>query len=148
MAALAVFALTLLARDAAGLDAPRRRLPLRRLLLRYSAACTVLGASAIIHAVAAAAAAATSAIGLPAVGGRDRAATARVHGRTLPRGVTSRGSGRGGSRRGLLLVGAERDTCLTAAACSAHESLCVARMLCTLSFKSSCVFIFHLIFLC
>jgi len=50
MAALAVFALTLLARDAAGLDAPRRRLPLRRLLLRYSAACTVLGASAIIHA--------------------------------------------------------------------------------------------------
>jgi len=148
MAALAVFGLTLLSRDAAGLDAPRRRLPLRRLLLRYSAACTVLGASSIIHAVAAAAAAETSAIGLPAVGGRDRAATARVHGRTLPRGVTSRGSGRGGSRRGLLLVGAERDTCLTAAACSAHESLCVARMLCTFSFKSLCVFIFHLIFLC
>jgi len=139
MAALAVFALTLLARDAAGLDAPRRRLPLRRLLLRYSAACTVLGASAIIHAAETSASHALALSGFLLWAGGIA---------LLPRGVTSRGSGRGGSRRGLLLVGAERDTCLTAAACSAHESLCVARMLCTFSFKSSCVFIFHLIFLC
>ncbi|CAL5049381.1 unnamed protein product [Urochloa decumbens] len=50
MAALAIFALTLLGHDAAGLA--RRRAPLRHRLLRYSAACIVLGASALLHAVA------------------------------------------------------------------------------------------------
>ncbi|CAN6163087.1 unnamed protein product [Urochloa humidicola] len=50
MAALAIFALTLLVHDAAG-QAPRHA-PLRQRLLRYSAACSVLGASALLHAVA------------------------------------------------------------------------------------------------
>lgn len=51
MAALAVLALTLLVHDATGL-APHR-LQLRHRLLRYSAACIVLRASALFHAAAA-----------------------------------------------------------------------------------------------
>jgi hypothetical protein len=60
MAALAIFALALLVHDAAG-RAPNRRLPLRHRLLCYSAACIVLGASALFHAVAATAAATATA---------------------------------------------------------------------------------------
>ncbi|CAN6163078.1 unnamed protein product [Urochloa humidicola] len=50
MDALAIFALTLLIHDATG-PAPRRA-PLRQRLLRCSAACIVVGASALLHAVA------------------------------------------------------------------------------------------------
>ncbi|CAL5054404.1 unnamed protein product [Urochloa decumbens] len=52
-AALAIFAqMMMLVDDAAGLAQAHLRLPLRHRLLRYSAACMVLGASALFHAVA------------------------------------------------------------------------------------------------
>ncbi|CAN6173233.1 unnamed protein product [Urochloa humidicola] len=115
MAALAIFALTImLVHDAEGL-APCRA-PLRQRLLGYSAACIVLGASALLYAVAIAvddpndivALAGFLASWLPAVVGRACTAAAGVHGRTLPRGVASRCSGRGGSRRSFLLAEAEQ----------------------------------------
>ncbi|CAL5039965.1 unnamed protein product [Urochloa decumbens] len=52
-AVLAIFAQMMMpVDDAAGLAHAHRRLPLRHRLLRYSAACIVLGASALFHAVA------------------------------------------------------------------------------------------------
>ncbi|CAN6163080.1 unnamed protein product [Urochloa humidicola] len=109
-AALAIFGQMMLVHDDAGLaNAHRhRRLPLRHRhrLLRYSAACIVLGASVLFHAVAGDPNDNLALAGfLLWVGGL--ALLLLFHGSALPHSVTSCGSASGGSGRGLLLAGTQ-----------------------------------------